>query len=346
MGMKPRKSQGLTKCTLFFDDGLALTEVNNQLIQHPAYPCRDVLMWVYGSGFPKCSNISKQIDKSLGHKPTIVGNNPNHRPVSGTEYKGVYAGGNTGNAHITKPTSPEAQQWDGWSTALKPAYEPIILARKPFKGAAYKNVLKHGTGALNIDDTRIDTKDKLTRKLGKTTTSDSGWQSAKRSPIAGKDGGRWPANLLLDEESSGVLDEQTGVLKSGKTAPHHRRTVPRMSGDVYGKDKGTPDLPPTYGDSGGASRFFYVAKASKKEKNEGVSGKNTHPTVKPVALMRWLTRLVTPPGGVILDPYCGSGTTGVAAALEGFEFIGVERDPEYAQISKDRIRAVDKTTED
>lgn len=160
---------------------------------------------------------------------------------------------------------------NGWGTALKPAHEPIVLARKPFKGAVANNVLEHGTGALNIDASRIGV----------------GVGAAK---------GRWPANVLLDNEAARMLDEQTGTLTSGKVA------------------------------SGGASRFFYTAKASKKERNAGLPDEmvNKHPTVKPVRLMEYLVRLVTPPGGVVLDPFCGSGTTGVACGMLGVRFVGID----------------------
>jgi len=253
------------------------------------------------SGFNKGGDISKKIDKSLGVEPTVIGENPNHRPLSGVSYEGIYAGGNTGSKYVTAATSDEAKVWEGWGVSIKPAHEPIVMARKPFKGALFKNVLKHGTGAVNIDACRIPTEDKLTRKLGKTTESDAGWKSVNRSEIAGKDGGRVPANVILDEEVGEILDSQ-----ESKSKP---------------------------------ARFFYCAKASKSEKNE--AGPNNHPTVKPVDLMQWLVRLVTPPGGVILDPYAGSGTTGVAAVSEGFSFIGIEKCQEYVDIARQRIEHIE-----
>jgi site-specific DNA-methyltransferase (adenine-specific) len=276
-------------------------------IRVAGFECRDTIMWVYGQGFPKTSNVAKQIDKALGVTPTDVGENPNHRANSGVTYEGVYAGGNTGGAKLTVPTSLEAKEWEGWGSALKPSYEPIIMARKPFKGPLYKNVLKHRTGALNIDGTRIPTEEKLTRKLGKSTESDSGWKSTNRSEVAGKDGGRWPANIVHD-----------------------------------GSAEVTSLMPST--DKGSAARFFYAAKPSKREKNLGLEGKNTHPTVKGIELMRWLVRLVTPPGVMVLDPFCGSGSTGVACLYEGFDFVGIEADAEYADLSVERIRSAESST--
>lgn len=270
------------------------------------------------SGFPKNYNISKGIDKKLGY--------------------------NTDNT----PVSDEAKKWEGFGTALKPAGEDWWLAMKPREGTIVDNLLNHGTGALNVDEARIDTDEKLTRKLGKTTSSDSGWVSANRSEVAGKDGGRWPANIVFSHneecdsecvEGCAVkqLDEQSGVLKSG----HLDRSKIKEENKIYGvspKNKSGVYEP----DSGGASRFYYCAKPSKKEKNVGVNGTNDHSTTKSVDLMSWLTRLVTPPGGTVLDPFCGSGTTGMACALEGFEFIGIEEDPKYVKIAEQRIAAAER----
>lgn len=271
-------------------------------LEDAGFECRDVCMWMYGQGFPKTANISKQIDKAAGAKRKVVGKNPNHRAESGVNYEGTYAGGNTGAKDITAPATDAAKQWDGWHTALKPAYEPIVLARKSFKGATYKNVLKYGTGALNVDACRISTDEKLTRKLGKTTKSDSGWKSTNRSEIAGKDGGRWPAHLMFDEVAAALLEYQ----------------------------------------SEGVSRFFYQAKPSKREKNAGLDNPNTHPTVKSVDLMRYLVRLITPPGGTVIDPFMGSGSTGIACVQEGFEFIGIEQKLEYAEVATKRIEHAKK----
>lgn len=189
-------------------------------------------------------------------------------------------------------------KWQGWSTALKPAYEPIILARKPLiRGWTVGATLDQwGTSSLNVDATRVD--------------------------------GRWPANVVLDADSGALLDEQSGQLQSNSG---NLRELPGRKVNTYGEygtrsDKGRTD-------SGGASRFYYCAKSSRTERGET----NNHPTVKPLALMRWLCRLVTPPGGLILDPFTGSGSTGVAARQEGFRFLGVEQSPEYAEMARKRI---------
>lgn len=288
-------------------------------IEMARFGIRDRVSHFFGTGFSKGGDLAKKIDKSLGVEPTIVGANPNHRAVSGVAYEGVYGGGNTGSAYLTAPTSEEAQEWNGWGSTLKPACEDWWLARKRFKGSLTNNVLKHGTGALNIDACRIPTEDKLTRKLGKSTESDSGWKSANRSEIAGKDGGRWPAHVILshseycddvscvDDCPVPMLDAQSGIVSGGE----------------------------------GASKFFYVAKPSQKEKHAGLARldgeKNIHPTVKSIGLMSWLVKLVTPPGGVVLDPFMGSGSTGVACIENGFQFIGIEQSPEYARIALKRI---------
>lgn len=273
-------------------------------LENAGFQIRDRHSHFFGTGFPKSANVSKLIDKRLGVEPTVVGANPNHRAVSGVDYGGVYAGGNTGASYVTEASSEEAKQWEGYSTALKPACEDWWLVRKPLEGTIADNVLMYGTGALNIDACRIPTDEPLTRKLKSSTESASGWKSVNRSPTAGKDGGRWPAHISFDEEAAALLDTQSGVL------------------------------------TGGASRFFYVAKAPQSEKH--AAGKNTHPTVKSVTLMRWLIRLITPPGGLVLDPFCGSGSTGVACALEGFRFKGFEQKREYVDLARKRIAHAEK----
>ena len=231
-----------------------------------------------------------------------------------------------------------AKKWQGWGTALKPAVEPIVLARKPLIGTVAENVLTHGTGALNIDASRIGTDDKRSKSsptaLGKM--NDDGWQA--KPVIAGSASGRWPANILLDEAAAAMLDEQSGVQKDGIAV---KRRGSNFKTNVYGSGigrlpVGTADQ--GYGGSGGASRFFYVAKASRAERNKGLE-RNIHPTVKPVDLMRYLIRLVTPKGGTVLDPFMGSGTTAVAAIEEGVNWMGCEREPEYVAIIEARIAA-------
>ncbi len=239
---------------------------------------------------------------------------------------------------------------DGRGTALKPAHEPIALAWKPFKGTITANVAKNGTGALNIDACRLVTV-KDAHLIGEPDFADIG---------------RWPANVLLDEEAAAMLDEQSGELISG--ANPTRRGSDKFR-DAYGDFKGQETCDAARGlDAGGASRFYYVAKPSREERDFGTAGLTTrqrdesrkdgnpggdnprnrglqqrgnfHPTVKPVELMRWLVRLVTPPGGVVLDPFLGSGTTGMAARYELRDFIGIEREAEYLAIAEARIAAV------
>jgi hypothetical protein len=308
-------------------------------IEDAGFEIRDQLQWLYGSGFPKSLDVSKALDKAAGAEREYVGPK-------------VYADGTIGHASnreadgwqrpwkddpeavkrnkgVTLPATDAARQWDGWGTALKPANEPICMARKPLVGTVAANVLEHGTGALNIDACRIPAP-------GKESGSGSlrQWRDAEgrvdvpvvRERTGGAEG-RWPANVLLDEEAARLLDEQ-----SGESLSNYRANKGRGMG-YHGADgeRGAAGV----NDRGGASRFFYVAKASKRERGEG----NTHPTVKPVALMEHLCKLVTPPGGVVLDPYMGSGTTGIAAVRNGFRFVGIEREAEYLEIARVRVGA-------
>lgn len=223
---------------------------------------------------------------------------------------------------------------DGWGTALKPANEPIVLARKPLSEKTVAlNVLKWGTGALNIDASRIEGIPPVVPQPAFNTTGEiynMKTGEGRSGQMSNSTQGRWPANLLLDEEAAEMLDEQSGTLKSGSLAPGHKR------GDGTGNSLmgGGGVIERQYGnDSGGASRFFYCAKASKRERGK----ENNHPTVKPIKLMEYLIRLITPPGGIVLDPFMGSGTTGVACKQLGFEFIGIEMNKEYVEIAERRI---------
>jgi site-specific DNA-methyltransferase (adenine-specific) len=291
-------------------------------IEDAGFEIRDCLAWLYGSGFPKSLNLG-----------------------------------------------------DGLGTALKPAHEPIVLARKPFKGTVAANVEKHGTGALNIDACRVSLMDgeQIDGGFHSAVPADEGWQRpwmADREKFAGKVDaamerantlGRWPANVVLDDLAAACLDEQSGESTSNTGTP---RT------GAAGNGWGMTATGAEYDDVGGASRFFYCAKPSREERDmgcwsmpvktageltgrkEGSAGqkhgrsgtdaaaRNYHPTVKPVELMRWLVRLVTPIGGICLDPFLGSGTTGMAAKYEQREFIGIEREAEYVAIAERRIAAV------
>lgn len=219
---------------------------------------------------------------------------------------------------------------EGWGTALKPAWEPIILARKPLMGTVAQNVEKYGTGALNIERTRIPASDNKTF-AERVPDGRSNYRMGSANGSVPTDVGRWPANVLLDEEAAAMLDEQAGNVP-GQQGRAKDDGSPQNN-KIYGALRHGTLQPEPRGDRGGPSRFFYVAKASKKDRGEG----NSHPTVKPVALMRYLVKIVTPPGGLVLDPFAGSGTTGLAAEAEGFRSVLIEREAEYVQIIRSRL---------
>lgn len=242
--------------------------------------------------------------------------------------------------NITAPATPDAARWSGWGTALKPAFEPIVVARKPLSGTVAANVLAHGTGALNVDGCRVGTDEELRRTVGGWQTG--GYVGGESKPVntfeIHPDGipGRWPTNVVLDESQAAELDRQSGVLTSGKVLPHHADNG--KAAGTLGAFGGAPGRE-TYGDSGGASRFFptfrYEAKAPTTERPR--DGEVAHPTVKPLDLMRWLVRLVTPPGGVVLEPFAGSGTTAEACVIEGFRCIAIEREADYLPLIVNRL---------
>lgn len=261
----------------------------------------------------------------------------------GYAFAGPTYGGDSSNVEmsITTPATEAAKQWDGWGTALKPAWEPIILARKPLTGTVAANVLEHGTGGLNIDGCRVGGGDP--RRIdnypsvgnhGCISRTGEGSHAGEQYETRLTTQGRWPANVVHDgsEEVVGLFP----TTKSGEMKAGTRRAAQDEPGSVcYGTYGGNATDADTYGDVGSAARFFYCAKASRSERDEG----NTHPTVKPIALMRWLCRLVTPPNGLILDPFCGSGSTGVAASLEAFRFVGIDDKADYCEIARQRIAA-------
>jgi site-specific DNA-methyltransferase (adenine-specific) len=291
-------------------------------IEDAGFEIRDMIAWVYGSGFPKSLDVSKAIDKAAGAERKIL---ETRTAAVGFDTKKEGGGGWSASVvNVTAPATEAARQWQGWGTALKPALEPITVARKPLVGTVAANVLTHGTGALNIDGCRIGT---TVETWPKSRAWGAGYvpggdRSKDQTESTGKaPNGRWPANLIHDGS-----DEVTKLLND-------------------------------------AARFFYCAKASKKDRDEGCEGLekrelqgmdaspreghgevrnsnsygNHHPTVKPTALMRYLCRLVTPPSGIVLDPFMGSGSTGKAAAIEGFNFIGIEREESYMEIAQARI---------
>ena len=246
----------------------------------------------------------------------------------------------------TAPATDAAREWEGWGTALKPAFEPVTLARKPLEGTVAANVMEHGTGALNVDGCRI-AGDMSTGTWGAVQSSSIGYgggTGGRAFATVKNPAGRWPANVVLDESQAEALDRQTGYQRDG-VAVRHRGVKGGEIGPSGAKPAGTPDM--GYGGGGGASRFFYVAKAPKSERPvvDGVA----HSTVKPVTLMRWMVRMVTPPGGTVLDPFAGSGTTLEAATLEGFDSIGIEREADYLPLIHHRIERATttrKVTED
>ena len=331
-------------------------------IEDAGFEIRDMIAWVYGSGFPKSLDVSKAIDKAAGAEREFVGFDPiaaakaNKRPAGemNARYRNSEAANDNG-ATITAPATDAARQWEGWGTALKPAIEPITVARKPFKGTVAANVMEYGTGAINVDGCRVDAE------------KPTGWGGDGSNLYEGglsRDGGeprptqgRFPANLIHDGS-----DEVVGLF------PVTEAAKASMRGDRTGVNTGFGGGDSMHGhnDNGGsAARFFYCAKASKRDRDGGcerlpevltarygetgqgplpqqtpkkpVPQRNPHPTVKPTKLMRYLVRLVTPPGGTVLDPFMGSGSTGKAAALEGSPFIGIEISPEYIEIARARI---------
>jgi site-specific DNA-methyltransferase (adenine-specific) len=305
-------------------------------IEDAGFEIRDMIAWVYGSGFPKSHDVSKAIDKAAEAEREVVGFNENWR----TSKSEIACPQQENQATITAPATLEAKQWEGWGTALKPALEPITVARKPLIGTVAENVLQHGTGAINVDGGRVAFVSDADRResTAKNQHADFGTQPMTNNNVYGdysmiqpanyNPPGRWPANFIHDgsEEVVGLFpDTKSGFMRGGEKASKGL--------GMFGGGQSNAD---TYGDSGSAARFFYCAKASKRDRDEG----NNHPTVKPTDLMRYLCRLVTPPNGTVLDPFMGSGSTGKAAALEGFSFIGIEREAEYVTIAQARINHV------
>ena len=292
-------------------------------IEDSGFEIRDQIMWLYGSGFPKSKNVALAIDKGEGH--------PNRGKAIPTASKYQASDVNETNKLTSNPVPPYeaksevAQQWQGWGTALKPAHEPIVVARKPLIGTVAQNVLEHGTGALNIDGCRVGSADGFGGGAKGTSGFAAGYEG---DGFVASTQGRWPANVIHD--GSDEVLAGFPITASGNRAPGVRKGM----GYHGANGDGGPEL---IGDSGSAARFFYCAKASKSERNAGLEAGNTHPTVKPLALMRYLVRLVTPPNGVVLDPFLGSGTTAVAAILEGFEWTGCEMTEDYWPIIEARV---------
>lgn len=305
-------------------------------IEDAGFEMRDSIAWLYGSGFPKSMDVSKAIDKAAGAEREVIGTSGS-MPIQTSGQINAEASTKIGTFErianiITAPATPEAQKWQGWGTALKPAFEPIVVARKPIlkSSTVAANVLAYGTGALNIDASRIGRQEGDNSSAGNRTATFGNQETASGGDGSGgweqNSGGRWPANIILDPYTAELLDEQQD-----------------------------------------ASRFFYVAKPNKRDRNEGLNhleikrpdnrteigmgsfaekgvqpGRNFHPTVKPTSLMEYLIKLVTPEGGIVLDPFTGSGSTGKAALLNGYQFIGIELTEEYLPIIEGRLKWADE----
>ena len=303
-------------------------------VEDAGFEIREQIQWLYGSGFPKNHDISKAIDKQAGAERELVGANPNNRPNCAGKKTRSMSGPIT-TQPVTAPATEPAKQWEGWGTALKPAHEPIVMARKPLeKGLTIaQNVQKWGTGGINIDGGRVGSSEKLARPFNEANNNIFGKYEKLGNPI--EPTGRFPANLIHDGS-----DEVVGlfpVTTSGGGNKSRKGTT--AGGNCYGTYGAPPDDVREI-DSGSAARFFYTAKASKKDRTEHGQINNNHPTVKPTDLMQYLIRLVTPEGGTTLDPFAGSGTTAKAAYLEGFTFKGCDQDAESVEIAKERLKAV------
>lgn len=318
-------------------------------IENAGFEIRDMIAWVYGSGFPKSLNIGKAVDKKQGNKRE-ASNNSTFCPDFPEACKGHPKANNSLGGGVMRHTRATKgnSEWEGWGTALKPAHEPIVVARKPLsEKTVAENVLKYGTGGINIDGCRVEAEKH--DDYGRSNSNSKGTVNAhngfegrafKNKEHSGEYAsslGRFPANFIHDgsEEVVDLFPEsKSGAMKKGE-----------FKGITYGGDRKAFSLEQAIkASSGSASRFFYVAKASKSERTEQGQIENSHPTVKPLALMRYLVRLVTPVGGWICDPFMGSGTTGKASRLEGFNFIGVEDERESYEIAKQRIKITVKKT--
>jgi DNA modification methylase len=325
-------------------------------IEDAGFEIRDQLAWVYGSGFPKSHNVSVAIDKAAGAERVVTGIKPGgvqsmkKMAVIQGDRANMGAAAHYGMTPITAPATDAARQWQGWGTALKPSWEPICLARKPLIGTVAANVLAHGTGALNIDGCRVGMSDadadainakhagmnpdSYERPIGTSlqlSVNPMPLQQAKAHSL-----GRWPANLLHDgsEEVVALFPDVT----SGSRAPGEHQPLGFYANAIAKRPDGLEKaMPGLDGSSGSAARFFYSPKADSSDRLG-----SPHPTVKPVDLMQWLCRLVCPKGGVVLDPFAGTGTTGEAAWREGMRAILIEREPEYQQ---DIARRMDLATQ-
>lgn len=329
-------------------------------IEDAGFEIRDTIMWLYGSGFPKSMNIGLAIDKKMGVESIDTGiQSPNARPNS-DKSNTLYESGTVGKDFTIKKAT---NQWDGWGTSLKPAYEPIIVARKPVENSIIDNVMKYGVGGINIDECRVPAK-QGEYDIRHYTNEDC-FQNLKpkesKFQVEPQPDGRFPANVILtyddtdyDEVCGGMPYTKSGSEKTfGSVRKAQEDNLYQLG--IRKKENSGQYAPDNYGDEGNASRYFYCAKASKFDREEGLENedkfnpiprKNIHPTVKPTDLMKYLVRLVSPKGATILDVFNGSGSTGKAVMLENkernadYKYIGVELSEEYCEISKARIEYI------
>lgn len=323
-------------------------------IEDAGFEIRDVIMWVYGSGFPKSHNVGLAIDKINGVESKTVSN--------GRSGKSSHAFQSEETTTAGEYEIKEAQnEWQGWGTALKPAYEPVIVARKPLKGTVAKNVLKHGVGAINIDECRVGNEHFIIEDGLYDNGNNVAFGNVKRTPK--EYDGRFPANFIHDGS-----DEVVELFPNSNGGTGETKVYESYDNDIHFNASKNVNRN-SYADDGNASRFFYTAKANKKDRDEGLklfeeidggsykfredgsldgkipSRKNIHPTVKPCELMQYLVRLVTPKNGTVLDPFMGSGSTGKATMFENrerksnYKFIGIDLDldNQYCEIANARI---------
>jgi site-specific DNA-methyltransferase (adenine-specific) len=292
-------------------------------VEDAGFEIRDTLTWHYGSGFPKAADMAKTIQKREGVEPEeITDSTDNGMGADDSDYNDCY------NQHHMPEPDGKAKEWDGWKTGLKPATEYAVMARKPFDGATVDCVQEHGTGALNIDGTRIGTEERENAPPGENdiySQAEGGHGTVE---------GRYPSNVVFDETEARRLDADVGELDGCQ--PH---TV-TDNGDRTVLDDGgleaTGDRVEGYDDAGGPSRYFYTSKASKSERTEDGSIDNAHPTVKPQDLMEWLVKLVTRENQIVIDPFAGSGTTCKAAKALNRRFIGIEKQAKWADVARAR----------
>jgi len=308
-------------------------------IEDAGFEIRDMLGWLYGSGFPKSHNIGKAVDKLQGNKREVVEyehwgrKNRSYHNSSDTDLHFKYKGENKKNKGSKIKTSKGNSQWEGWGTALKPAHEPIVMARKPFNTSVAENVLTHGTGGINIDECRVGTEKRTNSFSGKSDIvfAGKGLYSGKNKGETIVEG-RFPANIIHDgsEEVLEVFEESSRFFYCAKASKAERN----MGLDELSTKQ-------TTGGGGGIGNYLDdINSASGKYGSEKAPQKNYHPTVKPIKLMEYLVRLVTPKEGIVLEPFAGSGTTLIACKQQGFNYIGIEREQEYCDIAEARLKGV------